>query len=78
MKNVHPLKAWRKRNGLTQTDVGIAIGVLKSAVCRYEQGRAPEWKVMLRIHELTDGEVKPNDWLPLGKTSPAPALKAGT
>ncbi|WP_180966793.1 helix-turn-helix domain-containing protein [Cohaesibacter celericrescens] len=60
----HPLKDWRLTRGWTQTQLGHRIGVTKGAVCKYEQGRPPEWGVMTKLVEVTAGTVTPNDWLP--------------
>nr|WP_321482698.1 helix-turn-helix transcriptional regulator [uncultured Cohaesibacter sp.] len=60
----HPLKDWRKAHGLTQTDVGNAIGVTKASVSRYEKGRMPTSSALVMIFALTEGAVTPNDWLP--------------
>lgn len=60
----HPLKDWRLRRGLTQTELGDAIGVTKGAVSKYENGIAPSWAVQVEIFEFTQGSVTPNDWLP--------------
>jgi transcriptional regulator with XRE-family HTH domain len=60
----HKLKKWRKERGLSQEALGKLIGVTKASVSRYEQGRVPEWPVMLEIVEISKCEVTPNDWLP--------------
>lgn len=67
----HKLKTWRKSRGLSQEALGKLIGVTKASVSRYEQGRVPEWSVMLLIVQITDGVITPNDWLPIDGESTA-------
>lgn len=56
----HPLAQWRQAQGLTQTALARRLGVLPSAISRYEAGRQiPAREIMLRILAVTDGAVPP-------------------
>lgn len=35
------LRELRKQHGLTQDELGQALGVQKAAICKYETGRVP-------------------------------------
>ena len=51
-----------------ETDAAFArrIGVSPQALSRYKLGqRRPEWDVLERIKDATDGKVTPNDFLSL-------------
>ncbi|WP_109613526.1 helix-turn-helix domain-containing protein [Pseudaminobacter salicylatoxidans] len=64
MDIVHPLKIWRKANGLSTIEVGRRLGCTRQTVCRYEAGtRIPERSVLDRIIIMTGGSVTANDWV---------------
>lgn len=67
----HKLKTWRLAQNLTQDELGRLIGVTKATVSKYENGRVPEWPVMIRLVEISKQEVTPNDWLPIDGESTA-------
>lgn len=65
------------RPEITDADFAERIGVSRQALWRYKSGdRRPEWDVLAKISEVTNGEVTPNDFLqsttPLS-TTPEPA-----
>ena len=39
------------------------IGVKHITVTRYVEGRCPDWRIMAKIVEATDGKVTANDFL---------------
>jgi len=62
------LADWRKERGLSQRDVGDAIGVNQSHIARFESGKLiPNRWQMPALFALTNGMVAPNDFFPLHK-----------
>jgi len=58
MDEQHPLRAWRKRHDLTQTDLGLKVGVKTSQIGMIESGkRSASLEVALAIQSLTKGAV---------------------
>lgn len=54
---------YRAENHLTLEEFGALIGVDLSTAGRYEAGiRTPGPKIMAKIHEVTGGQVTPNDY----------------
>lgn len=52
------------RKGLSRSAFGAQIGVSHAAIVRYVNGsRRPSWEVMERIERITEGKVRPNDFL---------------
>ena len=52
------LKAWRKRQGLSQADASAKARVSQAAWSEYESGKSmPRVDVALRLEKLTDGAV---------------------
>lgn len=63
---MHPLKRWRKDNGLTLDDAAALFGVRRLAVYRWEAGsRFPEKDNIEAVFTATRGAVEPNDWFDL-------------
>lgn len=62
------LKTWRRRAGLTNRQLAEKLAVGEEAVRRYQlnhdhpECQVPSRPVMLRIVEVTEGKVKPNDF----------------
>lgn len=58
MDEQHPLRIWRKRHDLTQTDLGLKVGVKTSQIGMIEKGhRSASLEVALAISALTKGSV---------------------
>ncbi len=56
------LRALREEQGLTQSALGEAVGMLQSAVARLEAGeREPGWPTVLKLAEALG--VEPNDFV---------------
>ncbi|MFC2248779.1 helix-turn-helix domain-containing protein [Labrys portucalensis] len=59
-------------NNLTDSAFARQINVSRQALARYKAGdRRPEWHVIARIVEATQGNVTANDFLKLPIKSPA-------
>lgn len=68
----HPLRTWRKANGLTQTQLGAAIGVGVAQVCMIENGkRGTSIATAVKIDKLTGGAVPLESLLPTARESAA-------
>ncbi len=60
------LADYMKRNDWARSFVAWKLGVSEPAVTRYLNGdRLPNAEVMVKIYELTKGNVQPNDFYPL-------------
>jgi len=54
----HPLRLWRKANGLTQTQLGKAIGIKAPQVCSIENWkRGTSIETAVKIERLTGGAI---------------------
>ena len=63
MVKTHPLRAYRKKAGLSQEELAETLCVGKSAVSKWEAGtRSPRPNVMVRIGSITGGAVTANDF----------------
>lgn len=68
----HPLRLWRKANGLTQTQLGAALGVGVSHVCMIETGRrGTSIATAVKIDRLTGGAVPLESLLPTAREGAA-------
>lgn len=66
------LSAYRAKESLTLAAMAERVGVGESAMSRYETGsRRPEWSVLARIMEITNGEVTANDFVEQADTEAA-------
>jgi transcriptional regulator with XRE-family HTH domain len=66
------------RTNLHHTVVARAMGVSPEALRRYRYGdRLPVWPVLVRLAELSKGNVTPNDFLPLAKRRLKDAVEKG-
>ena len=64
------LAEWRRNAGLTQQELADRLGCILTTVARYETGlRTPEGPMMLKIFDVTDGAVQPNDFFDLAGTT---------
>jgi putative transcriptional regulator len=55
----HPLKEWRKREGLRQEDAAARLGISKPTVSRLEKGRRmPSLTLAVKLSERTGIPVK--------------------
>jgi transcriptional regulator with XRE-family HTH domain len=79
MERQHPLRAYRARHGLSQTQLAERLNTTKVTVSRIETGdRAASAALLKRIAEVTGGEVMPNDILMFPPPADAPvAATAG-
>ncbi|MGY4224398.1 transcriptional regulator with XRE-family HTH domain [Bradyrhizobium sp. USDA 4503] len=60
------LSDWIAREGLSHQEVGDRIGKSQAAVSRYAAGkRMPDEETLIKIFEVTAGEVTPNDFVDL-------------
>lgn len=60
------LADWIAREGLSHQEFGDRIGKSQAAVSRYAAGlRMPDEETLIKIFEVTDGEVAPNDFVDL-------------
>lgn len=65
----HPLAKWRKRHGLSQSDLAEMISVTKWTVNRIECGkRFPSRETMRRIVQATKSEIQLDDLIRLPET----------
>lgn len=54
---------YRTKLGLTQAEVGEALGVAKGTICKWEAGKAmPRPAMMQAIHEWSDGKITYRHW----------------
>jgi transcriptional regulator with XRE-family HTH domain len=65
----HPIKAYRKRCGLTLSEMGALIGVGKAAVFKWEHGLPPPASRAIEFEHATNGELprwdlRPDLWSP--------------
>jgi Helix-turn-helix. len=53
------LKEWRKKEGLTQRELSVKLGVQENSVIRYEaeNPRCPAIPVLRKIMEITQNQV---------------------
>ena len=64
----HPLRLWRKANGLTQTQLGNALGVGVSHICMIENGkRGTSVETAVKIKRLTGDAVPIESLLPTAR-----------
>lgn len=64
MEKTHPLKAYRKRHGLTQLDIAKMVGVSKQMISMIEGGAArPSSHTAGLVERATDGEVTASELL---------------
>jgi transcriptional regulator with XRE-family HTH domain len=61
------LKRWMRAHSLNDQQVAQALGVDRSAVHRWLHGARPNEKHLIALHNLTRGEVTPNDFYDLQK-----------
>jgi transcriptional regulator with XRE-family HTH domain len=67
------LATWRRLKSFTQQQLADELGCIVTSIARYETGlRRPDGPTMIRIYELTEGKVEPNDFYDL------PALRVDT
>lgn len=58
------LQEYRKQKDMTLAEVAEKVGVTEVAISRYERGeRIPRPAIMQKIEEITDGFVRPNDFV---------------
>jgi transcriptional regulator with XRE-family HTH domain len=75
MATMNPVKSYRKRHGdMTLEEFGELVGVKKSAVSKWENGKKPSPRRCLKIEEATKGEIL--KWQLRPELWPAPKLEA--
>lgn len=58
------LRSYREKHGLTASEMGRRLGVAHTTIARMESRELiPTGTLLIRISEVTDGEVTPNDVL---------------
>lgn len=58
------LARWLERNGVSQREFALLIGVSQPAVWKWiHKGYCPSDNVIRMVTQLTDGAVTPGDWL---------------
>ncbi|MFN3991215.1 MAG: helix-turn-helix domain-containing protein [Erythrobacter sp.] len=68
------LADWRRASGMTQEELAARLGLIPGSVARYESGsRLPAPAVMIRLFEISDGAVQPNDFYALPDAAAAEA-----
>lgn len=76
--HLHPLRQWRKTQGLTEEALGLLLGVHKAAVASWElRRRFPGPAHIAAIERVTSGAVTASDLVaahqrPSGDRDPAP------
>jgi transcriptional regulator with XRE-family HTH domain len=59
------LRAWRKSRGLTIEAVARDLDISGGSLSRIERGEQwPDRAIIIRITDLTNGEVQANDFVP--------------
>lgn len=62
----HPLRNWRKSQGLTLDQAARKVGTVRQVWSDWERGRRrPSSVTMAKIYRLTGGAVQPNDFYEL-------------
>lgn len=62
------LNTYLSTEGLTLAQFGEQIGRTAATVSRIARGlHVPDWQTIRAIHEATNGQVAPNDWLDEGE-----------
>ncbi|WP_041344925.1 helix-turn-helix transcriptional regulator [Nitrobacter sp.] len=59
---VHPLKAYRKAQGMTLEELASRVGTTKSWLSRIESGEPPGSSLIGRLVAASDGQLTPNDF----------------
>lgn len=59
------LDEYLNKTGMTHSDFAKLIGCEQPTVTRYVKGRIPSRDVILRISQVTNGAVTPNDFYDL-------------
>lgn len=64
MTNLHPLREYRTKEGLTLAALAARVGVQVPALSKIENWKQlPSMGLAARIQEATGGAVTPNDFL---------------
>jgi DNA-binding transcriptional regulator YiaG len=64
--NLHPLKAWRTAQAVPVPELAAQIGCARQTWYSWERGTSiPQSDQMVRIVEMTAGQVTPNDFYDL-------------
>lgn len=72
------LREYRRRRGLTLSELAESIGVTEGAASRYETGtRRPRPGIIARIHRTTRGLVTANDFFEPTRISPTAPVTTG-
>jgi transcriptional regulator with XRE-family HTH domain len=58
------LEEWMKARALNDREVALTLGIDRATISRLRRGRQrPLWPLLERIVEMTEGAVKPDDFL---------------
>lgn len=67
------LTYWLKRKKMSSDEFAVLIGVHPTTIYRFENGLSfPKSANLKRITEVTDGAVKPNDFVNIERPPPTP------
>lgn len=59
-----------EQNEMTDAEFAELIGVKRQSIYRYRTGeRMPEWPIVARIMQVTEGQVTANDFLPVARAA---------
>lgn len=72
---MNALRTWRKKRGLTQSEIADTLGVSVVSVSRIERNEQwPDREFFERLAAVTGGSVTANDFLSLGNIQAKPDL----
>jgi transcriptional regulator with XRE-family HTH domain len=72
----HPLRKWRKAEGLTLQEAAEKVGTSRQVWSDWERGRRrPNQHFMPRVRNVTEGKVSADDFF-CGEPRPAPLNEA--
>ena len=69
------LREWLDKRGMTAKELAAQIAVSPAMITRITKGQVPRPDVMTKLAEVTEGQVRPDDFYELPRVSqgePAP------
>lgn len=63
------LKDYLDKNGISRRQFAADIGVHQDAVFRWQRGAIPRKEILTKIVEVTDGKVRPVDFIEVRQAS---------
>lgn len=71
------LNQWLQSTGKSREWLALQLGVDLSSVCRYLTGaRTPRWATIVRIRELSEGQVSADSFAPIARDRRTDAVRA--